>query len=190
MADTPGTRLREARERSGFKSAKEAAVAMGVPIATYTQHEATGHHLPARRAEDYARFYKVTPEYLNYGRGGVPERIPVFDTFGHPTDRTTAMPPAASSITRALMGTDGDGIAHMGFVAVYNHPQSNHINPDLDGCLCVVTFCDPSDGIRQLIRIVKRGTKEGRFHLIGTGCLPLIDHEVLWMAPVVALLPL
>src|SRR5437763_2687 len=65
---TPEERLREARAKSGFGSAKSAAEAMGVPVATYIQHEngARGYGL---RAERYARFFRVTPEWLLYGRG-------------------------------------------------------------------------------------------------------------------------
>ena len=66
----PADRLRQARERAGFPSAKSAAEAMGVPVATYVQHENGSRGYPAGRAERYGRFLKVAPEWLLYGRQG------------------------------------------------------------------------------------------------------------------------
>jgi SOS-response transcriptional repressor LexA len=61
-------RLKEARVKSGYDSAKGAAEAMGVPVATYIQHENGSRGYPAKRAERYARFFRVTPEWLLYGK--------------------------------------------------------------------------------------------------------------------------
>lgn len=66
--NTLAERLRQARERAGFASAKAAAEAMGMPVATYVQHENGIRGYPAKRAELYGRFYKVAPEWLLYGR--------------------------------------------------------------------------------------------------------------------------
>lgn len=63
-----GERLREARERSGYPSAKEAAEAMGIPVATYIQHENGIRGFPADRADRYGKFFRVAPEWLLYGR--------------------------------------------------------------------------------------------------------------------------
>jgi DNA-binding XRE family transcriptional regulator len=60
-------RLRKARERAGYSSAKAAAEAMGVPVATYIQHENGSRGFPAGRAERYGRFFRVAPEWLLYG---------------------------------------------------------------------------------------------------------------------------
>lgn len=60
-------RLKQAREKSGWQSAKSAAEAMGVPVATYIQHENGTRGFPADRAIRYARFFRVTPEWLLYG---------------------------------------------------------------------------------------------------------------------------
>lgn len=181
---TPGERLTQARERAGFDSAKSAALAMGVPIATYTQHEKAAKHLPYRRADEYAQFFKVTPEYILYGRGETPDRLPVLDCEGRDTGRTAALPPTPSEITQAI---EGDGLAHFGMVAIYNEPQSRRAPLDIDGRLCVVAIYT-DDVLCRVVRIVKPGTQPGRYHLIGQG-MPMIDHEVLWIAPVVALVP-
>jgi SOS-response transcriptional repressor LexA len=67
MADA-STRLKQAREKSGYHSAKAAAEAMGVPVATYLQHENGTRGYPASRADRYARFFRVKPEWLLYGK--------------------------------------------------------------------------------------------------------------------------
>jgi phage repressor protein C with HTH and peptisase S24 domain len=61
-------RLRQAREKSGYESAKMAAEAMGVPVATYIQHENGTRGFPSGRAARYARFFRVKPEWLLYGK--------------------------------------------------------------------------------------------------------------------------
>lgn len=66
--DAPHDRLRQARERAGYGSAKSAAEGLGVPVATYVQHENGSRGFPAARAERYARFFRVAPEWLLYGR--------------------------------------------------------------------------------------------------------------------------
>jgi hypothetical protein len=61
-------RLKQARERAGYTSAKSAAEAMGVVVATYIQHESGLRGFPASKAERYGRFFRVAPEWLLYGR--------------------------------------------------------------------------------------------------------------------------
>lgn len=61
-------RLKTARKKSGYSSAKAAAEAMGVPVATYIQHENGSRGFPADRAERYAKFFRVAPEWLLYGK--------------------------------------------------------------------------------------------------------------------------
>ncbi len=61
-------RLKRVREKAGYTSGKSAAEAMGVPVATYLQHESGIRGLPANRAERYARFFRTSPEWLLYGK--------------------------------------------------------------------------------------------------------------------------
>lgn len=68
MSD-PASRLKEARIAAGFDSASAAANAMGVGTSTYVQHENGGRGIPAGRALQYGRFFRVRPEWLLYGRG-------------------------------------------------------------------------------------------------------------------------
>lgn len=66
--ESPAERLKAAREKSGYESAKGAAEAMGVAVPTYVQHENGSRGYPASRAARYARFFRTTPEWLLYGR--------------------------------------------------------------------------------------------------------------------------
>lgn len=64
----PYERLKLARERAGYETARAAATAIGVSGDTYSQHE-NGTRGFKGRAERYARFFRVAPEWLLYGRG-------------------------------------------------------------------------------------------------------------------------
>lgn len=68
-------RLKNARERAGYQSAKAAAEAMGIPVATYIQHENGVRGYPVDKAQKYARFFRVRPEWLIYGTGSF-EKLP------------------------------------------------------------------------------------------------------------------
>jgi len=69
MNDTAAERLKAARTNAGFTSAKAASEALGVPLATYTQHENGTRNIPRDKAPLYARRFKVTEEWLLYGKG-------------------------------------------------------------------------------------------------------------------------
>lgn len=74
MSDA-SNRLKRAREKSGYSSAKAAAEAMGVSVPTYIQHENGTRGFPASRAERYGRFFRVAPEWLLYGKVGDTQMI-------------------------------------------------------------------------------------------------------------------
>lgn len=75
MAD----RLKRARVRAGYENASDAAVAMEIPYPTYAQHE-NGNGGFARRAGNYARFFKVRTDWLLTGRGPISGE-PVVEIF-------------------------------------------------------------------------------------------------------------
>lgn len=188
--NSPGERLRSVRIKAGFSTAKEAALKMGVPITTYAQHEIAEHHLPARKAAQYAAFYKTTPEYLLYGReDALQSAIDLITSDGKIIQCAVKLPPAPSSITKAQMPTPGDGVAEAGLVALYDLPQDGHPPLDLNGRLCVVALPD-EDGERLFIRIVSPGSSPQRFHLTRlSGGLVHMDQSVNWLSPVKALIP-
>ncbi|WP_421983398.1 LexA family transcriptional regulator [Roseibium sp.] len=62
-------RLKAAREAAGFSSAAEAARYMGVNQVTYTSHENGAREYDREAAITYAKYFKVTPEWLVFGVG-------------------------------------------------------------------------------------------------------------------------
>jgi phage repressor protein C with HTH and peptisase S24 domain len=68
MSDKP-ERLREARISAGFETAADAAAYLGLATPTYTSHENGSRGITAKKAELYARAFKVSPEWLLYGSG-------------------------------------------------------------------------------------------------------------------------
>src|SRR5690242_10600953 len=70
MSDTRGRRLRDARSRR-FASAREAAIALAVPVSTYGAHERAqspgGRDYGPDEAQRYAEFFGVTAEWLLTG---------------------------------------------------------------------------------------------------------------------------
>jgi hypothetical protein len=187
---TPGARLRKAREQSGYRTAKEAAIAMAVPLTTYNGHENADRFIPARRAAQYARHFGTTPEYLMYGRAEVVrETVAILDTCGAHTGDNVVFP-SPSTLTFAQAPTVGDGLAFYGFVALYDQPQSPDVTPDLYGKLCVVSVRAERNQEERLIRVLHRGSTPDRFHLVSAGSgLPLVDQTIVWAAPVTALVP-
>lgn len=67
--DTAAERLKAARLKAGYETAKAAAEAMGATVSTYIQHENGSRGYPARTAARYAKFFRAAPEWLLYGRG-------------------------------------------------------------------------------------------------------------------------
>lgn len=69
----PHERLRRAREESGL-SPGEVAETLQIPKPTYYSHE-NGTRGFAAEAERYARFFRVSYEWLMTGKGGVRQSL-------------------------------------------------------------------------------------------------------------------
>lgn len=67
--ETAADRLKRARIDAGFETAEAAALALGVNKFTYTQHENGIRGLPKGKAPIYARRFKVSAEWLLFGKG-------------------------------------------------------------------------------------------------------------------------
>lgn len=66
------TRLRDARIRAGFRSARAAAIRYNWPKSTYSQHERGARKISAEIAEEYARKLGVSLDWLMKGQ---PEKL-------------------------------------------------------------------------------------------------------------------
>lgn len=60
-------RLKKAREGANFRSASEAARALGIPVPTYSAHENASRAFDDEDARRYARKFNVAPDWLLYG---------------------------------------------------------------------------------------------------------------------------
>ena len=74
--DSPSNRLKKAREVAGFESAPAAARALGVNVTTYAHHENGTRGFKKDSAQQYARRFKVSAEWLLFGRGTGPGDVP------------------------------------------------------------------------------------------------------------------
>lgn len=92
--DSNHGRLALAREHAGFKSARQAAQAMGWVYATYASHESGLRDFPQKVAEKYARAFRVAPEFLMFGTNP-PEwaQVNVVRLATNPTPATTRVLP-------------------------------------------------------------------------------------------------
>lgn len=71
---TPAERLREARIRAGYKTARAAAERVAVPYPTYAGHENGNRAYEPDDAARYGRAFNARPEWLLFGDLG-PEPI-------------------------------------------------------------------------------------------------------------------
>ena len=75
--ETPNERLKKAREKAGYASARAAAEALGMKESTYMGHENGHRGFPAKQAPKYARKFKVTEEWLLFGKGATDDADPL-----------------------------------------------------------------------------------------------------------------
>lgn len=198
---TPADRLKIARERASYSTAKDAAVAMGVPVATYVQHENGGRGVPATRADRYARFFRVTPEWLLYGRGEVDDApasdsVPVvgyvsagaelalYDHGQGPFDYVK--PPRDSKPSTVAASVRGSSLGPLLDEAlIFYDDVRSPVTSDLHGKMCVVGLEDGRVVVKQLMP-----GDSGRFHLLSNSSeVPLFNEHVLWAAKVTDIRP-
>lgn len=198
-------RLRQAREKAGYRDASEAARAFGWTVPTYISHENGTRGLRPDVAKKYAKSFRVPSQWLLYGEGrnaqdavSTTKRVvPLvgkvsagarmyFADHGH-LDEVPA-PPGASDTTVAVE-VDGDslGPAFNHWLVFYDDVH-RPVREELIGKLCVVGL---DDG-RVLIKILQRARgKPGIFHLLPNASNepPILDVEVEWAARVKSMVP-
>ena len=203
MATTRGDRLRLAREKR-FKSARLAAKAMGIAISTYGAHERAeapgGRDYGPDESKRYARWFKVTPEWLLTGRGPFPAgepiepyapKVPVVGYVGAGAeahlyevaqgDLDEVDPPRDGTESTVAVEIRGDSLgSFLNRWLVFYDNVRRAVTPDLIGELCVVGL---EDG-RILVKQVRRGSAEGLFNLLSTTEKPILDVAITWAAKV------
>jgi phage repressor protein C with HTH and peptisase S24 domain len=193
VGETPGDRLRAARERAGHASARAAALDRGWPESTYRAHEAGTRNFGEEDAHKYARAFRVHPLWLLHGL--TTNQKPTVEVVGYvgagaalnrfsegqgPFE-TVEAPPRASRSTVAVevRGDSMRGHADNGDVLYYDD-RREPVTEDLFGKLCIVGLVNGS----VLVKRIQRGSRPGLYHLYSSNLDPIFDQEVEWAAKV------
>lgn len=198
----PHQRLKEARLDAGYEEATKAAQALQMEPPTYLAHENGTRGFKAR-ADQYARKYGVTLEWLLTGREPRRRRseakieartVPLvgYVSAGAEAHFTAAgdlgMAPAPEGATEATVAVEirGESLGPLfdRWLCYYDDVR-RPVTADLVGHLCVVGL---DDG-RVLIKKVHRSKTRGLFHLISNIEPPILDVSVEWAAKVKNLVP-
>lgn len=190
-------RLRAAREAAGYKSAAEAARAVGVPYPTYAGHE-NGAKGAFRREEAarYARTFKVSPEWLLFGKGPMHRsgQTPILGYVGagaevYPIDDhaqgaaldtvDTAMPEDAVAV---VIRGESQYPLQDGWVVVYSKRYEG-VSDDCLGRLCVAKVHDGP----TLLKTVSKGRTARTFDLESWNAPRREGVRLDWAAPVLAI---
>lgn len=200
LMEEPYKRLRKARVAAGFQTPTDAARAIGVPPPTYLGHE-NGTTPMTRAVVRYARFFKVTVDYLLTGKGSSPFRlngVPVIMYLGagaelYPVDdhaqgrglEIVEPPPGvredcvAARIRGESMHPLRDGWL------VFWIKKHDGVPESCIGQLCV---CQVKDG-PTLLKDLHLGSKDGLYTLTSWNAPPRADVVLEWASPVIDIRP-
>ena len=196
MTETPGTRLRAARELMGFKTAKDAALDMGVAIATYTMHEkASSAYLPREwRARSTPPISTRRPNGCLYGRAQDETRtIPFLAIDGQHSHFMTPAIDGGSCLLRAVAIPPEDTISPLlaGWTAYFEKPQGQ-LTRDTDGQLCVIRLASTPRGdlmLRVQAPDLDENPKACSTSAASEPQPTLFDQPVEWAARVISMSP-
>lgn len=182
-----GSRLRQARRDAGFSSARSAAMRFGWRPSTYGAHENGQNDFDGDLAVEYARAFRVEPEWLYIGVGTKEEAynfvIPIAGVLAN-TGSVQLASPEKTEYTSLLFKVLSDSI---GFVVnddtsfpAYTKGQLILCSPAYDEMEnlisqeCVVTLEDDS----SLIGFLLPGKTSPKYDLLRTHARPLYDVAI------------
>lgn len=201
----PHERLQQARAAAGYSEATKAARALGIKDQTYLAHE-NGNRGFKSRADQYARKYGVSLEWLLTGRGQRERRteqpalangrrtIPLVGYVGAGAEadfreagelgRVEA--PEGATDTTVAVEIRGDSLGPLfdRWLIAYDDVR-RPVTADLVGRLCVVGL---DDG-RVMVKKIRRSKSRGLFHLISNTEAPILDVAIEWAARVKNMVP-
>lgn len=190
-------RLKAAREKH-FKSAMQAAEAMGISYGTYSGHESGSRGFGDKTAARYAKFFRVPVDWLVLGIGSM--------------TRTNVVPIVGLVGLGGEIQWDEDGHVHLGEVELpfslppgcfaleakgdSQHPRVKdgevvitrwHEGAvrDLIGREAVVELSDK----RYLLKVIRRGTEADLYHLESHNAGLIEDVEISRAGPVMMIMP-
>jgi len=182
----PWERLKLARERAGYESAAEAARKFGWPEARYRHHENGQRNFRKDSAVIYGRAFKVSPEWLMFGKDGSPSEVSVFGYVGAGHEILTnddgeldviEPPPGVgpSAIAVIVRGNSMWPRYFEGDMLIYD----GHTTPArANGQECVVAL---EDG-RHLVKTVR--FRNNIVTLESYNAPPIEDAQIQWVAPI------
>lgn len=192
------SRLRAARAKR-YRTAKEAAAAMGVPYGTYSGHEAGSRGFNEEDAERYAKFFRVSAEWIMFGRGeeesnnvvGVAGYISAggsietgdeqLDASGNLFEISVPFPVPSDAIAFVVKGESMWPRYDPDDVIICSRPSSDP--QQLVGWEAAVST---PEGNRYLKRLME-GTKRGLYSLESHNAAPIRDVAVAWASEVLGL---
>lgn len=197
-------RLAGVRKAAGYATPTAAAEGMGVPAPTYLGHE-NGSRGFVRAVSQYARFFKISADYLLTGRGSsaiVPNQAPVIMYIGagaklypvddHPQGRGLEMvePPPGVREDCVAARIKGDSMLPLrdGWLIFWIKRQEGVIEAECIGQPCV---CQVRDG-PTLLKVLYKGSTDHHFTLVSWNASvapPLVDVVLDWASPVIDIRP-
>jgi SOS-response transcriptional repressor LexA len=199
----PSDRLQKARQEAGYENAVDAARAFGWGQSTYISHENGTRGLKPPVAERYAKAFRVTPEWLLYGKtkkaaltDPTKKMVPLVGYvgagaaayfFGDQGDLDDVPAPEGATETTVAVEIRGDSLgALFDRWLVFYDDVHRPVTADQVGKLCVVGLPDG----RILIKKLQRSrARQGLFHLLSNAEAPILDVEIEWAAKVLNMVP-
>lgn len=186
-------RLKQTRIKAGYATNAEAARAMGVVASTYRGHDNGSRGFSSERAQKYARFFRISYEWLQTGKGDPSNDAPDANLVGlvgagaeiFPADdamlEAAPSPPGSWEVPEVLQ-VRGDSMypAYNDGDLIYCKQRLNSPD-DAIGLECMVKV----EGGQRLLKRVSKGSKRRFFTLLSYNAPPIEDVRLEWAAPVV-----
>jgi transcriptional regulator with XRE-family HTH domain len=190
-------RLKWARKSAGYRSAKEAALRVGVGYDTYAQHENGTRGFPAARATIYARAFGVDFNWLMTGRGNPSQKLASINVIGKVAagaegffeddyamgagEPITSFPPEAIALT-----VEGDSM-----VPRFNPGEVLIFGPRVDNPERLIgqeVMARLDDG-RKMIKVLRRGSLPNTWnlHSINSAHLTIENVHLFWVLPLLGM---
>lgn len=184
-------RLKLARERAGFETAADAARRFGWSESTYRAAENGARPPSKKKVVDYARAFRVSPEWILFGAGG-PEKksVPIVGYVGAGAEVICADdgygsldevdPPPGVGPEAVAVVVRGDSMWPRysdGDVIIYDsHTPLEKVN----GSECIVALTDG----RRYVKNIRRNS-DGTHDLESWNAPPIRNVDIEWVAGIV-----
>lgn len=190
-----GDRLRFARKRAKFKSARAAALKFGWNPSTYASHENGQTAVPKIDAVDYGRAFKVSPAWILYEQGPMEAQntVKIMGRIG-----------AGAEISPEMEQVPEDGLEEIdlpfavGLDAVAFEVSGTSMMPRYDPgaiVICSTTTRDPEDFIgdevavrttngKRYLKKLRRGSKRGFYNLESFNDEAIENVRIAWLGEV------